>query len=138
MIYHFVAQYFGGYKKEKVAKELPAPPQRIDTTDAFGQYIQACHGNMSKEQQAVVREILPLLMRIGSCSKPPKDWRSFWRVTRFSASHTHLRSVVRIWYSIAGHYALHMPDGSWQFASPGYTNLSAVRGMCWLYEEVFG
>lgn len=138
MIYQFVVQYFGGYKKEKPLKKLPEIPQRIDTTDAFGQYIQACHRNMTREQQAVVKEILPLIMRIGSCSKPPSDWRSFWRATRFSPTHTQLRTVVRIWHSIAGHYALYHPETGWQFASPGYTNLSAVRGMCWLYEEVFG
>jgi hypothetical protein len=137
VIYHFVAQYFGLGQEKQTPLELPSPPTQIDPHDDFGQILVDCHRTLSVDQQRIVKELLPLVLRIGSCSKPPKDWRPFWRATRFSPSDLPFRSVVRLWYSIASNYALQQPDGSWQFSSPGYTNLSAVRGMCWLYEEVF-
>lgn len=138
MIYHFVVQYFGLGKEERPPLALPAPPTQIEVDDEFGQAIAAAHRSLTAKQQRIVRELLPRVLRLGSCNKAPKDWRPFWRALNCSEEDRDFRFVVRLWYSIAGAYALRDEEGSWHFVSPSYTNLSAIRGMCWLSEEVYG
>lgn len=136
MIYHFVAQYFGLDTPTPQAKELPPPPTRIAMGDGFGEAIAKCHRSMNQAQRQMIKEVLPLVLRIGSCSKPPKDWRPFWRSTRFSPTDANLRALVRLWFSVASLYAMPQENGQWQFSSPSHANLPAIRGMCWLYDAV--
>jgi len=121
----FVIQLFNPKKQEKEARQPRPLRLKLSTNDSFGRALQQYNDSLSDSEKAEAKKLFHQLMRIGSDSEPPKNWRLVFRRQKIHIQQSGLHEYMINWWSI-----LQKQQAECKITP---ANIPIARGIIWLY-----
>jgi len=130
--------------EEPESADLPPPrvPKVLAGGDKLSRRLDSYHASLDAKEKAMLDEILPELLRIGSNSRPPRDWQPFLRLTHRHRHERPLQHLSAEWWNIlmsvltaalAESPVYHKPARKRSGGGIDVRSLPVARGIIWLH-----
>ena len=111
---------------------------KLKTCDPFGSTLEKYNKNLPAQKRPVAHKLLIELMRIGSASRPPKDWNWLNKFVTASFSYHDLYDLNAYWWAIL-QKQIQSPTSDYRLEQKlqpmckiARANIPAARGIMWL------